>query len=108
MRWKTVSCAAVLGEFGYDLHAACARADDRDPLAGQVDGRIPPRVCMTSPEKSASPSMSGYRHGAEQSDSADDDVSDDQRFAPSLASSTSQCCASSFQTTLRTEVPSIR
>ena len=46
--------------------------------------------------------MSGYLTEPNNPTRADDDVRDKRRSAPSLSSVTSQCSASSFQTSLRT------
>ena len=94
VRWKTVNVVGDVGDFGNDLHAAGTRADDRHPLAGQVDGGVPPRGVHQRRRRSRStPSMSGYRAAPNNPTAL---TTTSATTASPSSSSTSQCRASAF------------
>ena len=71
VRWKTVTSAGGLGQFGNDLHRAGSRADHRDPAARQVDARIPLRGVHHRAGEVGQAGDVGKLRFAEQSDGAD-------------------------------------
>ncbi len=69
--------ADVGGDLGDELHGAGPGADDRHPLAGQVDVVAPPRRVERGAGERAHPGDLGHVGAVELPDGADDGVDDD-------------------------------